>query len=81
MDILKTEMNTLGFDIIYKNRHSFSRYKSGGLLIAIKKDTKFQWQALPFKSDVFISVQVDKKCLGLQKHLIVTSVYVPPSKD
>ena len=37
MDIVKTDMDTLGFDIIYKNRHRLSRNKSGGLLIAIKK--------------------------------------------
>ena len=32
-------------------------------------------------SDVFISVQVDKILLGLPKHLILTSVYIPPSNS
>ena len=34
---VKDVMEKNGFDIVFKNRSRISRYKSGGLLIAVKK--------------------------------------------
>ena len=78
MNNVKADMDTLGFDVIYKNRHSFSRYKAGGLMIAVNKKYKLQWKPFYLKSDVFISVILDKTVLGLDRHLIISSVYIPP---
>ena len=58
INMIKSDRNTLSFDIIYKNRQVMSTYKSGGLLTAIKKTCVLPWKALPCTSDVFISVQV-----------------------
>lgn len=37
MNIVGDKMGKIGFDIVYKNRHALSRFKSGGLLIAVRK--------------------------------------------
>ncbi|XP_063866950.1 uncharacterized protein LOC135104017 [Scylla paramamosain] len=39
-------MKNLGFDIVFKNRHELSRYKSGGLVLAIKRDIKLKWKTI-----------------------------------
>ena len=79
MDMVKTDMDALGFGIIYENIHAFSRYKSGGLLIAIKNDSKLQWKALSFKSDVFSYVQVDKKVLVYKNILLFLLLMFHPA--
>ena len=41
-----SSMENLGYDVAYKNRHVLSRYKSGGLMIAVKKAIKLNWKVI-----------------------------------
>lgn len=66
MNNVKVDMETLGYDIVYKNKHILIRFKSGGLVIAVNKKRKLHWKTLCLKSDIFISILVDK-VLGLDK--------------
>ena len=81
MNDVEVNMSNLFYDVVFRNRHALSRYKSGGTLITVRKDSWFQWKALPARADTLLSVQLDKCSLGFQKHLTITAVYVPPSNS
>lgn len=36
----------IGFDILYKNRGALRRFKSGGIIIAVKKVFGLRWKRL-----------------------------------
>lgn len=72
-------MESIGFKIVYKNRSKISRFKSGGILVAIRKNVCVRWKLIRFDSDSILSVKVDKRSVGLDKELILSCVYIPPS--
>ena len=73
-----SSMENLGFDITYKNRHELSRYKSGGLMIAVKKVIKLTWKTINTEHKALLSILIDKRNLGINKSLVISTVYIPP---
>ena len=73
-----SSMENLGFDITYKNRHELSRYKSGGLMIAVRKTIKLSWKTMKTENKALLSIVIDKRSLGMNNSLIVSAVYIPP---
>lgn len=68
-----------GFDIVYKNRCALSKYKSGGILIAVKSALNIKWKEIKTSSDILLSICVYGREVRLEKNLIITCVYIPPS--
>lgn len=83
VDMVNVEliMRDTGFSITYKNRGVLSRYRSGGIRIAVKDDKSFNWKILKDTSEAFISIMLDKKYVALDKNIVVSSVYIPPSNS
>ncbi len=81
MENVKEKMETLGMDVVFKNRYELSRFKSGGLMIAIKKNVDFEWKHIQNNYETLLSVKVFRRDLGMDKDLIITSVYIPPSQS
>lgn len=79
MNNIEDIMDNIGFEIIFKNRSKLSRFKSGGLLSAIKKNAVLRWKHINTGYDSLLVVKVDKECLNFDKDLIISCVYVPPS--
>ena len=65
--------------MIYKNRHELSRFKSGGIAIAIKKDVSFKWKKGKNTYDTMLSIKIEGRSVLLGKDVLVTAVYIPPS--
>lgn len=76
---LKDIMEDIGYDIVVKNRCVLSRYKSGGILIGIKKSVRFKWNPINYDCECLLSIKIDGRSISLEKDLVITSVYVPPS--
>ena len=76
---VKTIFKDIGFELVYKNRSILSKYKSGGLAIAITNRKKITWKIIKNSFEALLSIKVDKSSLGTHKDLIITSVYIPPS--
>lgn len=73
------KMENIGFNIVYKNRYEVSRFKSGGLIVAVKKDVCFKWKKMNNNYETLLSIELDKRNLYLDKDLIISAVYIPPS--
>lgn len=81
MSIVGETMENLGFVVVFKNRHEVSRYKSGGLVIAIKKNAPFKWKQIKHTYETLLSIRLDHIYLNLENDLIITAVYIPPSNS
>ena len=46
MNDVEVNMNNVGFHVVFRKIHALSRYKSGGTLITVRKDSWFQWKSL-----------------------------------
>ena len=76
---IKEIMENHGFDIVYKNRSALSRYKSGGLLIALKNNLNVRWKEMKSDDETLLSISVSEQDVGLGNDLIITCIYIPPS--
>lgn len=76
---LKVIMEDIGYNIVFKNRCELSRYKSGGILIGIKKGIFFKWKPINYDCESLLSIMVDGQSVNMEKDLIISSVYIPPS--
>lgn len=78
---VREEMLNIGFDIVYKNRSELSRFKSGGIIIAIQNNNGLKWKCIKNNNETFISIRLYKSSTGynLQRDLIISAVYIPPS--
>lgn len=76
---LKVIMEDIGYDIVFRNRSELCRYKSGGILIGIKKGVNFKWNSINYDCECLLSIIIDGKSVNLEKDLVVSSVYIPPS--
>ncbi len=72
-------MENIGFDIVFKDRSKLSRFKSGGLLMAIKKNASFKWRHISNSYDSLLSVKVDRSSVNFGRELVISCVYIPPS--
>lgn len=50
-------------------------------MIGVRNTIKSFWKPLIGRSEVFISVVIDKTFLGLPKHIIISAVYISPSNS
>ena len=46
MGKVKDKFKAIDFDVVYKNRSVLSRYKSGGLVTAIRNNTSLKWKLI-----------------------------------
>lgn len=76
---VKDVLERNGFDSVFKNRSRISRYKSGGLLIAVKKNVSFKWKQIRNDYGCLLSIKIDKEAVNLDKELVLSCVYIPPS--
>ena len=79
MEDVKVTMEDIGFGIIYKNRHSLSRFKSGGMLIAISNRVTFKWKQIRSDHETLLSVCINGRSINLEKDFMITCTYIPPS--
>ena len=79
MEKVKETFKGIGFDVVYKNRFVLSRYKSGGLAIAVKDNVNFTWKLIRNLHEALLSIRIEGNSLGIQKDLVISSVYIPPS--
>ena len=77
--ITREVMVNSGFDIVYKNRNALSRFKSGGLLIAMRSALNINWKEIKSSEEALLSICVHGRDVGLEKNLLITCVYIPPS--
>lgn len=54
------KMESIGFDVVYKNRSELSKFKSGGIIIAIKNDSGLKWKYVKNNYEAFMSVKIIK---------------------
>ena len=73
------DVDMINIDIVFKDRNKLSRFKSGGILMVIKKNVDFKWKPIMSDFDSLLSVKVDKRSIGLDKELVLSCVYIPPS--
>ena len=76
---IKEIMTKHGFDIVYKNRSALCRYKSGGLLIAVRNNLNIRWKEMKSDDETLLSICVNGQDVGLVNDLIITCIYIPPS--
>ena len=76
---VKKNMENIGFDIVFKNRSKLSRFKSGCLLIATKKNASFKCRHISNNYNSFLSVKVDRGSVDFGRELVRSCVYIPPS--
>ena len=76
---IKNVLEKAGFNFVYKNRSALSRYKSGGLLIAVKNTLNIRWTEMKSGDETLLSICVYGRDVGLEKNLLITCVYIPPS--
>ena len=48
-----------GFDIVCKNRSALSRYKSGGLLIAVRSELNIKWREMKYSEETLLSICIN----------------------
>ena len=58
---IKDRMENNGFGIVFKNRNKLIRFKSGDILMGIKKNVNFKWKPIRSDFDSLLSVKVDKE--------------------
>ncbi len=75
---VKEIFKKLGYATHIKNRFKLSNRKSGGLVICIKFCLQNHVRFKETDSKVVIWVSVMKKCLNIDKHLLLGCVYLPP---
>lgn len=54
MTNVASSMENLGFDNVSKNRYELCRYKSGGLMIAVRMDIRLSWKTIKNKNKALI---------------------------
>ena len=79
MKNVKDKIENIGFNIVYKNRGALRRFKSGGLLIAVRNTFNYIWKQTKDGFETLLSVYVNGVTRGMEKNLMITSVYIPPS--
>ena len=79
MSNINVIMEHIGYDIVYKNRCELSRYKSGGILIGIRKGIHLKWKPIKYSCECLLSIIIDRGSVSLEKDLVISSVYIPPS--
>lgn len=67
---VKEKMESIGYDVVFKNRSKLSRHKSGGLLIAVKKNVNLKWRQINSKYESLLTIKIDKDSLGSDKELL-----------
>ncbi|KAL7402199.1 hypothetical protein ABVT39_011223 [Epinephelus coioides] len=79
MDIpdLTEKFNHMGFQV-FKNRHNLTNWRSGGVMIAVKKAIGHKCVQRAVHSDACVCVQMNKNMLNYEKDLVILAAYVPP---
>ncbi|KAL7402567.1 hypothetical protein ABVT39_016941 [Epinephelus coioides] len=79
MDIpdLTEKFNHMGFQV-FKNRHNLTNWRSGGVMIAVKKAIGHKCVQRALHSDACVCVQMNKNMLNYEKDLVILAAYVPP---
>ncbi len=75
---LEEVFHGLGYIIYLQNRHNFTHWRSGGVMIAIKDSLSHQCKRLSTNNDNMVIVRLDKRLLRVDKHIIFIALYIPP---
>ena len=67
-----------GYVVHMKNRKKLASTRSGGILIAIKNKLMKLCKPKPTKSECILMIKISRSVLGIDKDIILSSVYVPP---
>lgn len=70
MQNVKESFYSIGFEVFYRVRSKISLQKSGGIMIAAKSELKHYLKLIHGISESYLSLILDKACLGLDKHVI-----------
>ena len=77
-DFISNEFKQLGYTVFFKNRHSISNYRSGGLCVIIKNDFLQFISILETGSKLVQWFKIDKSLTGYGKDVVVGNIYIPP---
>lgn len=75
---IEEELENLGFRTTFNNRAELTRTRSGGILIAYKKEHEKYITEVNTRSDVVKFIQIDKTALGYTHNIALGTVYIPP---
>lgn len=75
---VKKYMENDGFHIVFKNRSKLSRFKSGGLPVATKKNDWFKYRQISHNYDHLLSCKVNKGIVNFARKLVISCVYITP---
>ena len=81
MQNVKDSFDTIDFEVFYRVRSKIGLQRSGGIMIAAKSSLNHCLKLIRGTSDSYLSLMLDKARLGLEKHVIITVVYIPPSNS
>ena len=76
--MLEDCLNRLGFVLFLKNRESCSKHRSGGVLVAIKKQLAKLFTSVDYVHNFMLVLKGFSALLGLNKNSIIVAVYIPP---
>ena len=70
--------NEAGFSIYLKNRHTFTNYRSGGVLIAVRSQLQNFVISRNTEYDNMTIIELPKLLTGFERNLLIVCVYIPP---
>jgi exonuclease III len=67
-----------GFEIFMHNRKEYSKHRSGGICVLVKKEIVNSFKILKSDSKLVLWFKLDLKDVNSEKHIVCGIVYIPP---
>ena len=80
IDFFKSVLDNLGFIVFIQNRKKLANRKSGGILVAVRKELSSYVKRLNCAEDFMVVLDIDKGLFEFDKNIIYITAYVPPSQ-
>ena len=75
---MREKFKEIGFTAYIKNRHNFTTWRSGGVLVAIKNVWIEKCEEKRTSCNLCVCIKINKEILGYEKDIIVIAAYIPP---
>ena len=76
--IITESFKEWGYDSFFKHRKTLNAFKSGGLVICIKKELRNKCKIISTASPYVFWCSIEKCVLGTDRDILLGGVYVPP---
>ena len=77
-DFFNSEFDNLGFIVFIQNRKKLANKKSGGILVAVRKELGSYVKRLNCAEDFVVVLDIDKGLFKFEKNIIFITAYIPP---